>query len=145
MADLLGICLIEDESFSSPYPRELMEKLLEYNPDTFLVVTDDSRKLKGYAVGSINGRSAHLISIAVVKDSRRKGAATLLLRELFRRLLELRVEEVWLEVNTKDTGAIALYLKQGFEKLMALEHYYSDGSAALKMRLSLGIPGATHR
>lgn len=145
MADILSICSIENESFSTPYPRGLMEKLLEYNPDTFLVVRDESRKLKGYTVGSINGRSAHLISIAVLKDSRRKGAATLLLRELFQRLLEFRVEEVWLEVNTKDTGAIALYLKLGFEKLMTVDHYYSDGSAALKMRLSLATLGATHQ
>jgi len=144
MADILSICLVENESFSSPYPRGLMEKLLEYNPDTFVVVTDESRKLKGYAVGAINGKSAHLISIGVLKDSRRKGAATLLLRELFRRLLEVRVKEVWLEVNIKDTGAIALYLKLGFEELMTVDHYYSDGSAALKMRLNLSTLEATH-
>jgi ribosomal-protein-alanine N-acetyltransferase len=144
VADLFDICLIEDESFSSPYPRDLMEKLLEYNPVTFLVATDALGKPKGYAVGSVSGRSAHLISIAVLQDSRRKGAATLLLQELFRRLLEVHVEEVWLEVNTKDMGAIALYLKLGFEKLMTVDHYYSDGAAALKMRLSLGVPGAAH-
>lgn len=47
------------------------------------------------------------------------------------------VEELWLEVNLGNTEAIGLYEKFGFTRVMILENYYSDGSAALRMRLSL--------
>ncbi len=141
--DLREICSIEDDSFSTPYPQYLMAKLLEYNPSTFLVVVDESGRLLAYCVASINGKSAHLISVAVVGNARRKGAATLLLRGLFGRLVGFGVGEVWLEVNAHDMGAVTLYLKLGFEKLMTVDNYYSDGSAAIKMRLSLSS-GVVH-
>jgi ribosomal-protein-alanine N-acetyltransferase len=122
----------------------LIQKLLECNPNTFLVATDNPGQVLGYCVASINGASAHLISIAVLRHVRRKGAATLLLRELFRRLVGFNVEEVWLEVNVKDKGAIELYLKLGFGKLMTVDNYYSDGSPAVKMCLDLrSVTGAS--
>jgi ribosomal-protein-alanine N-acetyltransferase len=146
ISDLSEICSIEHDSFAEPYPRDLIAKLLEYNPSTFLAVVDEWGKLLGYCVASANGRSGHLISVAVERKSRRRGAATTILGELFSRLLRLGVKDVWLEVNAHDTGAIALYLKLGFEKLVTVDNYYSDGSPAAKMRLNLSPrPGVVHQ
>ena len=78
-----------------------------------------------------------MISIAVLGDHRRRGVATMLLQSLVSHLEHDGVDELWLEVNTRNEGAITLYEKIGFAKMMILENYYSDGSPALRMRLSL--------
>jgi len=80
---------------------------------------------------------AHLISIAVLTESRRKGVASALVRDLIEYLEARRVDELWLEVKQGNKEAIRLYEKFGFAKVMILENYYSDGSPALRMRMSL--------
>jgi len=94
-------------------------------------------KLVGYCVSSIEGKLAHLISIAVLTKGRRKGVATALLRNLIEHLGGQRVDELWLEVKEGNKEAIRLYGKFGFARMMILENYYSDGSSALRMRMSL--------
>ena len=77
-----------------------------------------------------------MISIAVPTEGRRKGVATALLKNLIDYLVAHRVEELWLEVKQANKDAIKLYEKFHFATIMILENYYSDGSAALRMRMS---------
>ncbi len=130
-----AISLIENESFRSPYPASLLRRLLHDNVKSFFVAEDSSGKLLGYCVSSIDCRQAHLISIAVLREHRRKGVATALLRALTQYLRRSGVEEVWLEVKHGNEEAIKLYEEFGFTKTMILENYYSDGSPAVRMRM----------
>jgi len=135
--DLHAISHIEDESFPNPYPRILIETLIRDNPDTFLVAVDNTKKVTGYCIVSVDGTFAHLISIAVQQSNRRKGVATALLKEQLAYLEEHDVKELWLEVSAKNTEAIGLYVKLGFTEAETIQSYYSDGSAALRMRINL--------
>jgi ribosomal-protein-alanine N-acetyltransferase len=110
--------------------------LLDDARNNFLVAEDGNGALVGYSVSSIEGKLAHLISIAVPTEGRRKGVATALLKNLIDYLVAHRVEELWLEVKQANKDAIKLYEKFHFETMMVLENYYSDGSAALRMRMS---------
>lgn len=134
--DLESICQIEDASFPDPYPRALMVRLLREHPKTFLVAEADSRKVVGYCVCSTAGRLAHLISIGVLREYRRRKVATLLIQESLVQLSP-KVREVWLEVNTANEEAVKFYEKFGFKGIMIIDSYYSDGSPALRMRLTL--------
>jgi len=141
--DLHAISHIEDESFPNPYPQILIETLICDNPDTFLVAVDHTKKVMGYCIVSVDGTFAHLISIAVQQSNRRKGVATALLKEQLAYLEEHDAKELWLEVSAKNTEAIDLYLKLGFIAAETIQSYYSDGSAALRMRINL--PAETGR
>ena len=136
-ADLEAICLIEDSSFSDPYPRHLLKRLLEEIGNTFLIAERRDGELLGYCVSSVEGSLAHLISIAVLTEGRKKGVATALLQNLIDHLKLSGVAELWLEVKQGNKEAIKLYEKFDFERMMLLENYYSDGSAALRMRMNL--------
>ena len=136
-SDLHQICIIEDDSFPAPYPPALLERLLQQYPDTFFAAADSSGKLVGYCVSALEGKLAHLISIAVLREHRRNGVGSTLLQNLITFSERHGVEELWLEVNSGNKEAIGLYDKFGFTSVMILENYYSDGSAALRMRLSL--------
>ncbi len=135
--DLRAVSLIEDDSFPSPYPPELFKKLLQEHGDSFFIAEEGSGKTVGYCLATRDGRFAHLISIAVLREHRRRGVASVLLQQLLEYLARLGVDELWLEVNTGNKEAIELYQKFGFLKMMILENYYSDGTPALRMRLGL--------
>jgi ribosomal-protein-alanine N-acetyltransferase len=137
LSDLAAICAIEDISFSVPYPRSLLEELLQECSQSFFVATNDAGKILGYCVCSISGISAHLISIAVDDSLRRKGVATKLLRRAIESLNASGIDEFWLEVKMSNLEAIGLYLKFGFKNEAVLKAYYSDGSDALRMHLVL--------
>ena len=143
MNDLHAISHIEDGSFPNPYPRILIETLIRDNSATFLVAVDHTKKVMGYCIVSVDGTFAHLISIAVQQSNRRKGVATALLKEQLAYLEEHDVKELWLEVSAKNTEAIDLYLRLGFTEAETIQSYYSDGSAALRMRINL--PAETGR
>jgi ribosomal-protein-alanine acetyltransferase len=144
-ADLQGICLIEDNSFSDPYPGYLLKKLLDETDSAFLVAEKESGELVGYCVNLTEGRMAHLISIAVLSSDRKRGVATALLRNVAELLAAKGVDELWLEVKQGNKDAVRLYEKFGFAKVMILENYYSDGSPALRMRMSLRKKGSQGR
>lgn len=136
-SDLPLICVIEDGSFPDPYPPALMERLQHDYSDSFFVVENASGKLVGYCVASDRGGVAHLISIGVLREHRRKGAGAALLKTLLEWSKVRRVDELWLEVNAENGDAIKFYEQFGFGKIMVLENYYADGSPALRMRLRM--------
>ncbi len=137
--DLESICKIEDSSFSDPYPKALMVRLLREHPKGFLVAEIGSGVVVGYCVCSTQGKLAHLISIGVLQEYRRRKVATSLIQELLVQLGS-RIREVWLEVNTGNKEAVKFYEGFGFRGIMIIENYYSDGSPALRMRLALNKP-----
>ena len=135
--DLSSICVIEDDSFPDPYPPALIERLQSEHAESFFVVENAKRKVVGYCVASANARMAHLISIGVLRAHQRRGAGEALLGTLIDWLKERNFAELWLEVNAGNSDAIRFYEQFGFEKVMMLENYYSDGSRALRMRLRM--------
>jgi len=139
LSDLVAVCQIETDSFDQPYPGVLMDKLLREHSGSFFVASDRSGRLVGYCVATVRGGSAHLISAAVLRHQRRKGIAAGLLETLIKYLIGQRVKELWLEVKLSNQEAIALYTKLGFAQLSVISNYYSDGAAALRMRLSLKV------
>lgn len=97
----------------------------------------------GYCVASFREKSAHLISLAVTKNHRREGVGSALLQALTSFVEKCDVEEAWLEVKAANEVAISFYAKRGFERIQVVPNYYEDGSAALKMKLSLKRTGAS--
>jgi len=135
--DLESIYDVEDHSFSEPYPHRLLTKLLRVSPHGFFVAETQSGTIVGYCVATCEGSSAHLISIGVLREYRRHGVGTALIQALLRsfgpRIVDLR-----LEVKVGNTEAIELYEGLGFRQVNLVENYYEDGSAAVKMCLSIG-------
>jgi ribosomal-protein-alanine N-acetyltransferase len=89
----------------------------------------------GYCVASEDANSAHLVSIGVLLEYRRRGVGTALLQKLLASL-NPRVKELWLEVKQSNSEAVMLYKELGFKQVDFIENYYEDGSTALKMVLS---------
>ena len=135
VSDLPSICEVERVSFvNDAYPSFLLERLILCCNSTFFVLTDQEGRVVGYCVSRNERSKAHLISLAVLPAYRGAGIASLLVRELLTSLRKCDVNEVRLEVRIDNDPAIQLYQRLGFTKGSVIQGYYSDGSAAYRMR-----------
>jgi len=112
-------------------------------PRTFIVATVDE-KVVGYIMCRMEvgfsdirrfrvGRRGHIISLAVLPESRKQGIAYALLSEALRNILEYGAGECYLEVRASNKIAINLYQKFGFEIVRTVMAYYRDGEDAYVM------------
>ena len=133
--DLPGICAVERASFATDaYPSFLLEKLILDPQTVFIILADQAERIIGYCVAKTDSTFSHLISVAVLPEHRRRGAASRMLNELLSASSQRGIQEVGLEVRTDNLPAIRLYRSFGFRDVNVTPNYYSDGSAALGMR-----------
>lgn len=99
------------------------------------------RRLVGFVTIRIAADEAEVLTIAVNRGSRGKGFGRLLMEEAMRRLYRESVTSCFLEVDSGNARAIALYRALGFEKVGNRKEYYKDAASgdgsALVMRLQL--------
>jgi ribosomal-protein-alanine N-acetyltransferase len=132
------------ENYSSYFFRDLYSKY----PQTFLVA-EVGGKIQGYILCRIErgwskkgllrpAKLCHIVSIAVMKNYRRKGIGKGLIIEAMgrgRRVYDCN--EGYLEVRISNEAAIGLYDNLGFSKIKRNYGYYIDGEDAWVMAASL--------
>jgi len=124
LKDLIQVVEIEKSSF----PRTA------YDPSTLLFLSQyyrflvyDDGKILGYVI--YDPKDGHIISIAVLPESRRKGIGRGLVEEVFK-----ECKRAWLEVRVSNEGAQRFYEKLGFKKKGKIERYYGDEDALIMVR-----------
>jgi len=116
-------------------------------PETF-IVAEENGKIVGYImcrieVGLSNFglggliRKGHVVSIAVLPQGRRKGAAQALMTEALKGMTHYNAKLCYLEVRVTNDPGVSLYKKLGFEVSRTLNGYYSDGENAYVMTKKL--------
>jgi ribosomal-protein-alanine N-acetyltransferase len=130
------ICMIESSSFSHPFPRRYIAELSTLYPETFLVAEEDSEVL-GYVVAQMDHHQAHVLSIAVREDHRRRRVGSRLMHVLLKTLKMNGIESVLLEVRDSNSAAKAFYEKLGFQLVARLRGYYENGEDAASYSLRL--------
>jgi ribosomal-protein-alanine N-acetyltransferase len=87
-------------------------------------------KIVGYAVIDKWPDQEHLVSIAVVPESRKKGVGQALLDHMTKRVKRGNLR---LEVRKSNKAAMELYRKNGFVQTGVAHSYYTDGEDAIQM------------
>lgn len=140
-ADLDGVLLLEEVSFSDPWSRGLYEHELNDNRLSryrVVVPAGTSSGLPGViAQGGwmLFGEEAHILTIAVRPEFRGQGIGRWLLLWL---LAEARGEgcvSVVLEVRPSNEAALRLYESLGFVMINRRKRYYPDKEDALVLML----------
>ncbi len=124
---------IELDSFKNEdiYSIDLLKFLCSFCYENSYIYVENGRAL-GYIITCIEGNAAHVISIAVRREARRRGIGSALLCTALR-LLDKEVKKVYLEVRVSNKDAISLYEKAGFKVTEVLKNYYSDGEDGYRM------------
>ncbi|KAF7819345.1 N-alpha-acetyltransferase MAK3 [Senna tora] len=103
---------------------------------------------KGKCVGTVvckmgehrNTFRGYIAMLVVIKPYRGKGIATELVTRSIKVMMESGCEEVTLEAEVTNKGALALYGRLGFIRAKRLYHYYLNGVDAFRLKLLFPRP-----
>ena len=128
--DIQGILELEGDAFpKSAYPKEVLLNYAFRFPESFVVLEIEDG-IGGYIIYDVDG---HIHSMAVKSSHRRRGFGT----RLFMQALEHVNDILWLEVRSKNHGAMKFYTKMGMHIVGKVAEYY-EGDDALIMLSDLG-------
>lgn len=149
-ADIEDILNIQVENNLSSWNSE--DYLAEIGrPDTSSFVTRDNGIITGFIISRLitQGDYFHneiayseteieIYNLAVVKNHRKKGIGTLLLREIIRGKSSAEKTTIWLEVRASNATAILFYKKNNFEEVYRRKNFYRNPlEDALVLRLEI--------
>ena len=128
------ICL--PENYTDMFFIDLHERF----PETF-IVAEENHAIVGYIMSRIEVglsnfglgglvRKGHVVSIAVMPQSRRKGVASALIKAAMSGMVSYKAKQIYLEVRVTNEAGINLYKKLGLEITRTISGYYSDGEVA---------------
>jgi ribosomal-protein-alanine acetyltransferase len=125
--DLEEILQIEKEAFpKTAYSRGLLLHYASHYPETF-VVMETGTGVAGYIIFDKTG---HIHSTAVKPTQRKRGFGTM----LFRHAVEHAGRTAWLEVRSRNTGAIAFYKAMGMRVTGRIPNYYGKDDALIMVQ-----------
>lgn len=104
---------------------------------SYQVVTDDGSMAAYMFVIMQDDGTAHLTTIGVAPEHRRRGIAVMLLDHLESVLRAKGISTVVLEVRVRNVPAQLLYVRNGYTTVKRIAHYYSDGEDCFMMVKSL--------
>ena len=114
------LSLIEKECFSAPWSEESFKTA----ENTRFYLYFEGEKVVGYVGIYSVLDEGYITNIAVLKDHRKKGVATALLKELTEK--ESALSFISLEVRESNAAAISLYTKFNFKKEGVRKAFYSN-------------------
>jgi ribosomal-protein-alanine N-acetyltransferase len=126
MEDLGRVLEIEQASFPTPWPRDAYTHELRDNRLACYLTARSLHEIVGYAGMWVILEEAHVTTIAVAPDQRRRRIGERLLIALLDESMRRGVRWMTLEVRRTNTGAQLLYQKYGFKEIGVRNGYYSD-------------------
>lgn len=106
------------------------------SPNSYYLVIKNNSKIIGFAGIKLTVPDCDIMNIVIKKDFRHQGIGSLLLKELISLAKSFDIENLFLEVNEKNTPAISLYNKFGFKKISTRKNYYKNNNAIV-MKIDL--------
>jgi [ribosomal protein S18]-alanine N-acetyltransferase len=136
--DVLGIGLIERESFADPWGSREFTSALEAQQAIFLVAEDAAGVVTGYAIAITVMDEAEILNLAVRVSSRGRGLGGKLLDAALDEVASRGADQVFLEVRESNHTARSLYASRGFTEVSRRRGYYrSPVEDALVLRLAV--------
>ncbi|HUH99743.1 MAG TPA: N-acetyltransferase [Nitrososphaerales archaeon] len=145
--DIPSVINVNALTLPEHYSDYFYYEILKDFPNTFLIAELDGR-IAGYIMCRMEyglsltkrfglAKKGHIISVAVLKEHRKKGVGTKLIHEALEEVKNENGKECYLEVRITNEGAIDLYKRLGFKVANTLHGYYKDGESAYTMAMPL--------
>ncbi len=127
--DARAIAEMESAYIECPWSEKVVADSINNPLYAFFKAEDE--EIVGYIGVEYCLDEGNICNVAVRETHRRRGVATLLLSALEKDAIERGVKRLFLEVNEKNTSAIALYEKLGFNKISVRNNYYGKDRALI--------------
>jgi len=124
IGDINKILEIEEQAFpKTAYPKETFLNYGNSFPDTFTII-EAGDDIIGYIIFD---RGGHIHSTAVKRTYRMKGFGKM----LFIHAAKCAQKRLWLEVRSKNSGAITFYKRLGMKITGKIPNYYGNDDALI--------------
>lgn len=135
--DVLGVGLIERDSFADPWGSREFTSALGAQHAIFLVAEDPAGVVVGYAIAIVVLDEAEILNLAVRSGDRGRGFGGKLLDAAIAEATSRRAEQIFLEVRESNESARRLYASRGFTEVSRRRGYYREPvEDALVLRLA---------
>lgn len=125
--DIPEIMAIELSSFTTPWSEiSFLSEIYKKYAVSRVAVFEG--KVIGYICANCVLHEAHILNLAVHQDYRRRGVATIMMREAIRKLKKKGCVFMYLEVRVSNTGARMFYELFGFKVESVRKKYYINPS-----------------
>jgi len=132
LEDVSRIMSLEEDAIPHPWQRSEIEKLItEENKCAF--VTEKNGHIACYVGCDVVLDEGNVGNLVTEEEVRGKGFATAIMKRLLEHLKERGVKHVYLEVESTNSPAIAVYKKCGFKSYNIRKGYFGVGRDAILM------------
>ena len=142
--DLDKVKTLVDVELSEPYTTYTYRFFCQTWPQLTHFAVVDGREV-GAVVGKVEPRGGtyrgYVAMLVVERQLRGRGVGKALVRRVVDTMAEMGVEEVVLEAECTNTGALRLYADLGFVRDKRLVKYYLNGGDAFRLKLLLPLDG----
>lgn len=135
-SDVPAIATLERKIYPQPWSARVFFDELAQENRVYLVATDDDEML-GYGGVMLNEQDAHVTTLAVVPEVRRRRLGTRLLLALIEQAVERGARHLTLEVRATNTNAQRLYERFGFAPVGKWKGYYEGEDAIVMWALDI--------
>ena len=120
------VVVLEEATFSIPWPRSEFEREVKENKMAIYYVAVEDGRVIGYAGMWHVVMEGHITNVGVLQEVRRKGVGSMLMEKLIEIAVEKKMFGITLEVRMGNAPAQALYHKFGFKAEGIRKNYYAD-------------------
>lgn len=132
VSDIEGIMQLEQGSIVHPWERSEFELLIA-DEKKLCLVAEDEGKVIGYIGAETVLDECSIGNIVTAEECRGRGIGTSVMNALMNELKNREISKVFLEVESDNAPALALYDKTGFERYGLRRDYYGRGMDAVLM------------
>lgn len=132
LADFVEIEDVLIEEFDDFWSPSMLKSELVGDNKKY-IVAKIGEKITGFAGILIMEPELEIMNIVVRKSERKKGVGTVLLQKIIDIARQGNFQNIFLEVNEKNLGAIKLYEKAGFERIGLRKKYYNGTDDSIIM------------
>ncbi|KAJ6187906.1 hypothetical protein N7519_002814 [Penicillium mononematosum] len=130
------------KDLSEPYSIYVYRYFLYQWGDLCFLAMDDKDEMVGVVVSKLEPHRdgplrGYIAMLAVREENRGRGIATKLVRMAIDAMIERDADEIVLETEITNTGAMKLYERLGFLRSKQLHRYYLNGNSAYRLVLYL--------
>ena len=126
LADLDDVMEIEQKAFTMAWSRWMFEREVTESERSHFLVAKNGAEIIGYIGFWLPADEAHIVTIAVKGDFRRRSVGSMLMASALTLAVHLGASKATLEVRVTNTSAQSLYEKFGFETIAIRRNFYSD-------------------
>lgn len=128
-ADVEEVVKLEALSYGEHHwSKESFYNELENNLAHYYCAIDENNSLMGYAGCWHIFEEAHITTLSVHPDHRKKGVAQTLMFSIIDDCYKNKIKYITLEVRESNVPAISLYEKNGFKSIGTRKNYYQDNN-----------------